>query len=128
MPVKVWGAHVFCFTSEPIPAVAMITKLNEIAAFIGHGNCEVFPKQAAVLWDEGELGSWLNCCYFDGLLGMRYAVREDGEAMEPEEFLDRAEELKQGMDFFRKPLVTSADMPQGPPCLQHLIQIGFPQG
>jgi len=52
----------------------------------------------------------------------------DGDAMDIEEFLVAAEQAGQQPSFFLKPTVVSNEMPQGPPCLQQLIQIGFAQG
>lgn len=126
---KSGGAHVYCFASEPIPAALMIARLQEIAAFLGHGGVEIFPKQSEMLENEKSSGSWINMPYANGMLGMRFGIRaSDGMAMEIEEFLQAADAAKQDMGWFKKPLTVSPDMPQGPPCLQHLIQIGFPAG
>ncbi len=124
---KSGGAHIYCFTSEPIPAALMVGKLKEVAALMGYGNAEIFPKQIAMA-SGSDAGSWINLPYFHGMLGARYAVKPDGDAMEAEEFLQYAVSLQRPRDWFKAPLVVSTEMPQGPPCLQHLTQIGFPQG
>ena len=59
------------------------------------------------------------------MMAARYAIGPDGP-MSPNEFFAYAESLKQSTEWFHKPLVSSVDLPQGPPCLQHLVQIGFP--
>ncbi len=126
---KSGGAHVCCFTSEPVSAANMIARLREVAALLGQGSeVEIFPKQQQVLTERGDAGSWLNMPYFNGLKGMRWAIRGDNNAMESEEFLNHAESLRQGSEFFSKPLIVSEDMPQGPPCLAHLITIGVQPG
>lgn len=127
---KSGGAHIFCFASEPVPASRMQARLREVAASLGHGNSEIFPKQSKVLTDKGDLGSWFNLPYFDGVRGLRYAIRpEDGAAMEVEEFLSCAESLRQPSAWFSEPLASgNCELPQGPPCLQHLVQLGFPPG
>ena len=126
---KSGGAHLYLFASAPVPAQLMIGKLREIAACVGHGTAEVFPKQRAVSWEQGEVGNWINMPYFDRMLGARYAVCADGDVMEIPEFLDLAERSAQSIQWFQEPLAKPpAEMPQGPPCLQHLIQIGFPAG
>jgi hypothetical protein len=126
---KSGGAHLYLFASEPVPADCMIDRMRDIAASIGHGNAEVFPKQRAVAWEQGEVGNWINMPYFNGLLGARYAVTEDGDALDVEAFLDCAGNARQSLLWFREPLPKPpSEMPQGPPCLQHLIQIGFPPG
>jgi hypothetical protein len=121
---KSGGAHCYLFSGEPIPAALIIARLSEVAAMLGHGGAEIFPKQKTPT-EKG--GSWINLPYFNGMLGTRYAVGTDG-ALSLEEFLTHAESLKQGIEWFHKPLVSSVDLPQGPPCLQHLVQIGFPEG
>ncbi len=123
---KSGGAHIYCFTAEPVPAKMMVAKLKEVASMLGYGNAEIFPKQLAMA--PGDAGSWINLPYYNGVMEKRYAVQGDRNALDLPEFLDEAERLRQSLPWFKKPLVVSAEMPQGPPCLQHLIQIGFPQG
>lgn len=126
---KSGGAHLYAFCKEPVPAARMIAKLKEIAAFLGHGTAEVFPKQHTVNWDKGDLGSSINAPYFKGLLGARYAINpEDGEPLDVEEFLKCVERNRVSPTWFTTPLATSDDMPQAPPCLQHLTKQGFPPG
>jgi len=105
----------------------MIARLKEVAAMLGHGGVEIFPKQITMAPDA-DGGSWINLPYYNGIMAARYAVRADGSAMDLEQFLEYAESLRQPLDWFKTPLVVSPDLPGGPPCLQHLIQIGFPQG
>ena len=50
-----------------------ICKINlELAAGIGYGGVEIFPKQREVLVDRGDIGSWLNMPYFEGETSVRY--------------------------------------------------------
>ncbi len=126
---KSGGAHIFSFASEPIPAALMVGKLRELAAILGHGNAEIFPKQTVIDPDRGDAGSWLNMAYFNGMLGGRHAVRADGDAMDAGEFLDAAEKVRQSREWFKERTITpSSELPQAPPCLQHLVQIGFGEG
>jgi hypothetical protein len=120
---KSGGAHLYAFTSEPIAAALMKAKLGEVAAMLGYGSAEIFPKQK--VFKDGE--SWINLPYFNGILVSRYAIGPDGEPMALEEFVAYAGTIKKGTDWFNTRLV-SLDLPQGPPCLQHLGQIGFPSG
>ena len=103
---KSGGAHIYCFASEPVPARLMVDRLKEIAATLGHGNAEIFPKQIAASDDAG--GNWINLPYFNGLLGTRYAVKADGDALEMEEFLDEAETLRQPLMWFEQPITENA--------------------
>jgi hypothetical protein len=126
---KSGGAHIFGFASVPIPAGLMLKKLREIAALLGHGGAECFPKQQTVAWERGELASWLNLPYYNGLLAARYAINpDDGEPLSLAEFVQLAESLRQPQEWFQAPLAARPDLPQGPPCLQHLVQLGFPPG
>ena len=63
---KSGGAHVFCFTDDWVQAGDMQDKLRELAAGLGYGGVEIFPKQREVLVDRGDIGSWLNMPYFEG--------------------------------------------------------------
>jgi Primase C terminal 1 (PriCT-1) len=122
---KSGGCHLYCFFKETIDADTVQTKLAEIAAFLGYGGSEIFPKQKKILVERGDKGSWINMPYFNGVRDLRYAVKIDGEAMSPDEFLQYAETLKVSREDFEQPLIKQQeDLIDGPPCLQHLIQIG----
>jgi hypothetical protein len=127
---KSGGCHLYCFAAEPVPAAKMISKLRDIRAHLGfHPDTEIFPKQHTVKCEEGDLGSWINIPYFNGMLGLRYAFSpKDGDPLSLEDFLATVEEQRASVDWFSRPLITSLDIPQGPPCLQHLVQLGFPPG
>ena len=71
----------------------MQRKLRQLAASIGFGQAEIFPKQTQLLLDRGDRGSTLNMPYFAGENSTRYAYNGEGQAISPEEFLERAEEL-----------------------------------
>lgn len=125
---KSGGLHIFAFAIVPIPATAMQKKLKDVAAVLGYGTSEIFPKQTQVLVERGDCGSWLNICYEGGVRGMRYAVDVDGNAMSPEKFILHAEGLKQPLAWFESPTILVEDFPEGPPCLQILANIGYPKG
>jgi hypothetical protein len=126
---KSGGAHLYAFASEPVPAANMQRRLKEIASFLGHGSAEVFPKQSVILDDGKDLGSWINLPYFGGIQGLCYALHpETGDAMDVGEFLAAADAAKAPPGWFVTPLSVAPDLPQGPPCLQHLVQLGFPPG
>jgi hypothetical protein len=127
---KSGGAHLWCFAKDWVPAVTMQRALANIAAFLGYGTAEIFPKQTKVLAERGDKGNWINMPYFGGLTGMRFAIRTDGEAMDFEEFLAYAEKIKVDEEGLNKPLQDKPieDFIDGPPCLQHLAQLGVPEG
>ena len=127
---KSGGVHCWLFLTEAAPAALVQRKLREMASALGHGRSEIFPKQTEVLPDRGDIGSWINMPYFNGVEGGRYAVRPGGETMPIEEFVQTAELLrvtpKELADLANEK--KSSDLGDGPPCLQHLISQGFPAG
>lgn len=125
---KSGGAHVYCFVKSPVPAKDMQRSLREIAGFIGFGGSEIFPKQSKILSAQGDIGSWINMPYFNGLKGLRYCIKPDGDALSPEDFLDLAEAMAVDPEWFERRHVDVKPLPEGPPCLQILIQDGFPRG
>jgi hypothetical protein len=128
---KSGGVHVYLFCKEPVAAGAMQDRLRDIAARLGYGTSEIFPKQSVVLADSDDLGSWINMPMFDVDRTTRYGIKPNGDAMAPEEFLDRAEAAKAlvSADWITHPLPQTTDtLLDGPPCLQHLLEQGIPQG
>lgn len=129
---KSGGAHVFLFLREPVQAADLISKLREIAAILGFGDCEIFPKQTEILEDRGDLGNWLNMPYFDAERTVRYAFSEHGRGMSLGKFLETAEGRRLTADQFHALLTTSAgedeDLREAPPCLQHLCRAGIAEG
>lgn len=127
---KSGGAHVFLFTTEPVPAGAMRAKLREIAAGLGYGSCEIFPKQSEVLADRGDVGNWLNMPYFGGNRSNRYGFKDDGTAATMEEFVELVELHRVRPDQLDG-IVVAPDqeiVKDGPPCLEYLVGQGFPAG
>lgn len=127
---KSGGAHVYVFFKEGVEARDLRAKLEEWAASLGHGGCEIFPKQpnrASSL----DVGNWINLPYqgvWSEAGSVRHAMRA-GKPISFEEFLTLAESVRaEGLptksvrkigkgepgDFFY----------EGPPCLQHLHQMG----
>lgn len=127
---KSGGAHFWCFTKSAVPAETMQKYLSGIAAFLGYGGSEIFPKQTRILAERGDKGNWINMPYFNLLNGMRFGIKTTGDAMSPEEFLDYAERMRLDESELDKTFLgkTVEDFADGPPCLQHLAQLGIPEG
>ena len=125
---KSGGAHILFFLREPIPAGDVQDKLEEIAAALGFGGCEVFPKQRS-LASESDVGNWLNMPYA-GPRSMRYALGIDGQALSLEDFLTLAEASRLDPSAFRSlaPAQPQSIVVDGPPCLERLVTDGFPAG
>lgn len=128
---KSGGAHVVAFVTPAITASEMQNKLREVAAAIGHGQAEIFPKQTSVDLNSGAMANWLNMPYFGGNGSLCYAYDDDGEALTLDEF----EELSEPMpseEFLAMqvtpPTKEGDEFAEAPPCLQALVRSGFPQG
>ena len=76
---KSGGAHVFLFTTVPVDAELIRSKLVSIGSILGFGSSEVFPKQIE-LKSKDDTGNFLNLPYFNSTNTTRYAFLEDGEA------------------------------------------------
>jgi hypothetical protein len=125
---KSGGAHLYCFAIESVSAEKMRSKLSEIASLLGLGKHEIFPKQSHLLTDSGDCGSWLNICYHGGVRGMRFAVGLNGDALTPDQFIEAALAARCTAEWFTKKVVIDEAFSDGPPCLQVLSQLGFPEG
>ena len=127
---KSGGAHVFLFTSEPIPAREMQSYLKSASALLGESGREIFPKQAEIFVERGDTGNFLNLPYFAGNNGTRYAIKSDGSAATLEEFyaLYDANVQTPPVTVPEPPKRAEQPIKDGPPCLQALCAQGFPEG
>ena len=124
---KSGGAHLYLFCEPAIPAIDMVSKLNEFAAQLGYGGSEVFPKQISRA-NERDRGNWINLCYWDGDKTERYAISKD-KKLKLKEFIELAEKKTttfEALDKIKPDLVDHFS--DGPPCLQHIMTMGFPEG
>lgn len=126
---KSGGAHIFLFMKTAVPAEEIRAHLRQISASMGWGDSEIFPKQNQILAERGDLGNWLNMPYLGGDSTERYAVKETGQGMTVREFLAYAEARRSTLDAIDGVQGSSDEtLDDGPPCLQHLTNVGFPEG
>lgn len=126
---KSGGLHLYMFTQEWVPAGIIQRKLKEIAASIGYGQSEIFPKQTKLLATRGDVGGWINMPYFDTMKGDRVMVGLGGTTFSSSEFLDYAEKHRVPREHFGERVEQpDADFADGPPCLEILAQIKFSEG
>jgi hypothetical protein len=126
---KSGGAHLYCFTTEPVEAELMMTKLREMATALGQGKAEVFPKQTKLLIDRGDVGSWINMPYFHADKTTRYALDDCGVALNTEEFIRYVHKSAVSREQLRLYTAEAEELlPGGPPCLQFMARDGFPEG
>jgi hypothetical protein len=125
---KSGGAHLYMFTSEPVPAALIREKLERCGDALGYPDTEIFPKQVT-MGGPKDIGNWINMPYFDAAATNRYAI-EDGEPVPAERFLEMAEERKMSLGDLEllDPQVQEEPFSDGPPCLEHLAKVGFPAG
>ena len=83
---KSGGAHCFLFTTDWVPAKDMQETLQTVAAGLGYGTSEIFPKQKSLNLDRGDVGNFLNMPYYDAEDGLRYGIKDDGQSATIEEF------------------------------------------
>jgi hypothetical protein len=122
---KSGGAHVWLFCAQPTPATLVNHKLAEVAAYLGHGGCEIFPKQMTRSSDR-DTGNWINMPYYGE---SRWGVLM-GETINLSRFLTLIEARRANIVQIMGIDVSPATdwFNDGPPCLQHLHKEGFTEG
>lgn len=127
---KSGGAHIYFFIKTPISAADMRDKLSEIAAALGYGSAEIFPKQEKLLVERGDVGNFINLPYFGGDMTLRPAYNDKGVELSLEEFLDFAEkQMADPADFMDLQLGSTTEfMPECPPCLVTITTNGIGEG
>jgi len=129
---KSGGCHLYLFAAEPVQASLMRARLGEFAKTLGYPTAEIFPKQDRIDPERNDVGGWINLPYAAASgTCVRFMVRPDGSRYSPTEFLEEAGRLAQGQEFFETPFKVinrDAYFPEGPPCLQSLVQIAMPEG
>jgi len=129
---KSGGAHVWIFLTAPIEAEDMQRKLTELSAALGYSGSEIFPKQTTILLDRGDTGNFLNMPYFGGEKTTRYGFNEQGDGLNPEDFIEYSRQYITTPSQFRKLNMSFGTkegvLEEGPPCLQHLCSKGFGEG
>ena len=127
---KSGGAHVFLFTKDFIPASQMQGALKKMAVTLGYEGSEIFPKQVEILVERGDTGNFLNLPYHNQMKGLRYAIKDNGEAATMKEFFelyDKYAQEKVENVVIQKPKIIEA-FEDGPPCLNKLAKDGFGEG
>ncbi len=130
---KSGGAHLYLFLSEPVPAELVKSKLTQWAAALGYTRnhdgrpIEIFPKNAKL--KPGDQGNWINLPYYGVKTTNRYGVDDSGAKMSFERFLDVAEANRiSEISLSNLNPAINGGFSDGPPCLQTLDQLGYPDG
>ena len=130
---KSGGAHIFFFFKEWMDAADFRDKAAEIAAALGHGRCEIFPKQEQVLVERGDVGNFINLPYFDSEQTLRYAVIKVGKKYIEatlSEFIEQVHKIKCDPKKFMELSVGGKPnlFPGYVPCLKSLLSMGIYEG
>ena len=126
---KSGGLHLYCFTTEPIPAKLLRDKLKIFAAYLNFGGSEIFPKQDEILSDKGDCGNWINLPYWDRLDTDRYGIDEEGNELGIDEFMERARMLRWGQKQFAAfNVLQKLVLEDAPPCVETLLNAGISDG
>jgi len=128
---KSGGAHCFLFTTDWISAEQMQETLQHIAASLGYGGCEIFPKQVRLFLDRGDVGNFLNMPYFDAEEGLRYGIKDDGQSATLHEFFEMHKTYAQTPEQVGSLTIepdTAIPIKDGPPCLQILAREKISEG
>jgi len=131
---KSGGAHCFLFLEEPTPAKDVRNTMESWAAALGHGDCEIFPKQTSRYDEDHDLGNWLNMPYYYAEKTLRYGI-QGGQRLSLDEFVEYSWNKRIDLEAISIPSLEgsmnghgSNNFTEGPPCLQHLEQMGgFPE-
>ena len=129
---KSGGAHIFLFVKEPCSARDMQIKLTEIAAWIGYGGVEIFPRQIEL--NSKGTGNFLNLPYNHPEYPTRYALDDEGNALDNLAlFIEHYEKkVVSNLDKVVIEKVASennnADFKGAPPCLVTLVSQGLTEG
>ena len=128
---KSGGAHVFLFTTEWVSAKDMQEVLRHVAAAIGYGGSEIFPKQIQLNLERGDVGNFLNLPYYDHENGLRYAIQDDGSAASLDEFFKLHKKYVQTPEQLLALAIEKEQfqpIKDGPPCLQILCKEKIGEG
>ena len=126
---KSGGIHAYLFLAKPQPAVKVRALMSRYAEMLGHGKCEIFPKQGRLFVDnktgKKQLGNWINLPYMGGDKTNRYAIY-NGKRLSLEAFINLAESNLSSDDDLRS--ASMAEHPDAPPCIQRVYAEGVNQG
>lgn len=122
---KSGGIHLYLFLRERTPADPVRRFLGKVAAQLGVGGSEVFPKQSQRA-DARDIGNWINLPYFGGT---ERRCWHDGGWLTLEQFLDVAEASRTTVEDTPEPESLPNELQGAPPCLvHHATNGGVPEG
>lgn len=122
---KSGGIHLYLFLRERTPADPVRAYLADVAAQLGVGGSEVFPKQSQRA-DARDIGNWINLPYFNGV---ERRCWHRGAWLTLDEFIAAAEAARTEIVAPADPESLPAELRGAPPCLaHHALNGGVPEG
>jgi hypothetical protein len=124
---KSGGAHLFLFLKEPAPAKDVIETIRFMAASLGYGGCEIFPKHHTRTADT-RVSNWINVPYFNGGESINHCYSPafiHGEFVTAQQFLETVWDKRILPADLKKFKLKEDEFPDGPPCLNLLAAKGF---
>ncbi len=116
---KSGGLHLYLFTTEPVTAALMRSKLTEISIYLGFKGVEIFPKQIH-LASKDDIGNWLNMPYFNKDDTQRPCIF-NGKPVSAERFLELAKKKKVTLEQLHSiETPKTAYTKDGPVCLERI--------
>ncbi len=95
---KSGGLHLYIFFKKGVPAEAVQSALQDMAAQLGIADSEIFPKQTAVLVDRGDAGNWMVMPYYGdtygGKIQEQVGLEDTGAEMHIAKFISDGEGLR----------------------------------
>lgn len=126
---KSGGAHIYLFLREFTDAGPIVKRMREFAAVLGYGNSEIFPKQTKIVIERGDIGQWINVPYFDATGTTRAMIDRVGNRVDVSTFIEYSQRTSTSLqEILALKLPESQLLEGGPPCLNHLVSMGFPDG
>ena len=126
---KSGGAHLYLFLTDWVDASIVRRAMQAMAASLGVGGSEIFPKQSKVLVERGDIGQWINLPYFKAIGTQRYGLDARHKVLPCDEFILYCESKRVTKEVVESiKLDIKEELPGGPPCLNLLVMKGFPPG
>jgi hypothetical protein len=129
---KSGGLHLWRFC-PPARAADMRGELRDMAARLGVGGAEIFPKQEELVADRGDVGNWIIVPYFGSTFGGKLreqaGLKRTGGEMTVTEFLAAAERTRCPVGERRgeepaEPGAPAVPFADGPRCLEIMAKAG----
>lgn len=119
---KSGGAHLYCFSTNPIPTVLMRRVLETFCILLGLKDVQLFPAQESLLLERGDVGSTISVPYDGGDKSERYGFDSKGNRLTSIGFIEYCKTIRKDLRGIRTSTTPLLKFEDGPPCLEQLIK------